>query len=287
MGPKQQQQPDKTQRQASGKQAAATRAAAGPAKVAVAAPRQVAAAAPRQVAAAAPRQVADATGAATAARTAAAPAPAAKKMRQTTITRRRAAAPPTPPAKYPALNELKNAYFDMGERVNQANESGKLAVRATRNAMSGMLTSPSFWTAAAAVTGKLGKWTNDERKAELRVRMCDAVTDALTRPAATDDYEQVAEQVYQAVASVDIWPWLELAQDAVDAVEYDEVVRALDEARRTVDAVNLNPAMVTKGFNLVNRFMSGSGLVTMNNGVINGISRLSMTLNRNASVNQR
>lgn len=175
----------------------------------------------------------------------------------------------------------------MAERVNRANKFGKLDVRAARNAISGVLTNPAFWTVAAAVTGQLGKWTNDERKAELRVRMCDMATDALTRPTATGDYERVAEKVYQTVASLDVTPYMELARDAIDAVEHDEMVVALEDARRMVDAIDLDPAMVTKMFGFVNRFMGKTGLVTMNSGVTNGITKLGMILNRNASVNKR
>lgn len=205
--------------------------------------------------------------------------PTTQRLKRTT-TKREIIRPPPPP-KYPAIAQLKNEFWDMAERVNHADPYGKLSTRAARNAMSGVLTSPAFWAAATALAGKLNETTRDPALADSYVRVCDGIAYTLTRPSVLQDYGRVVDQMYAAASGLDLSPYVVVMRDAIDAVEQNKVDDVLGRVDQAVQAVQLDPAAITRAFDAAKKCMDKTPTVTMNSGVSNGITKLSMLLNRN------
>lgn len=183
------------------------------------------------------------------------------------------------PIEYPFLDTVKEMYWSASEEINKTNESGKLGTRAARNTTKNILASKEFWSMLETLVSKRTKATTDKVRADARVKVCNALTEALTSPMMTDEFGQLAVSVYDAVVQLQSKELEQSLQVVYDIVNEKQIMEFIDMVEQLITRVNLNPAKVTKCFGKFKDALNIGGMANMSDGMNRKIMRMGSTLN--------
>ncbi|CAI6343900.1 unnamed protein product [Macrosiphum euphorbiae] len=187
---------------------------------------------------------------------------------------------PSPPAKYPHLSAVKGMFWNAFENINRANEYGKLNCRAARNMLSNVLINKLFWTSVIGALKRRVKVTNDSKRAVGHIRMCNALTTAITSPNAMQGFQDVANEVYGTVSRIQSDVGKDALRLVTEMVKGGEVNRGLDTITSIVNKINFNPRMLVKGFAMLRKTLNLGGAMQMGGGLTRGIMSLTSKFNK-------
>ncbi|KAL4132597.1 hypothetical protein QTP88_009721 [Uroleucon formosanum] len=199
-----------------------------------------------------------------------------------TATRKQTMAPPPPPPppKYPHLTAVKDMFWNTLEDINRANMYGKLNVRSARNTLSNVLSNKPFWLSVAGILKRKVKITNDSKRADSNIRVCNALTTAITSPNAMQAFQDMANEVYGIVSRFQSDVSTEALRLVTEMVNSGEVNRLLDTITNIIIKIKLNPRMLVKGFAMFQKTLNLGGSINMGGGLAKGIMSLTSKFNK-------
>lgn len=186
---------------------------------------------------------------------------------------------PPPPPKYPYLAAVKNKMWSMLEDINR-NSVGKLTIRAIRNAMGNVLADDLFWSSATAAVRRRVKITNDSERADKKIQTCNAITSIATSPNTMEGFKEVVNEVYDMVSRMHSNVGVEALELATEMVNNGRVTNGLDTITDVVTNINLNPDMLIKGFNMLNKPLNLNSAINMNGGMAKGLMAITSRFNK-------
>lgn len=198
---------------------------------------------------------------------------AAKKNDSTTTKRREVTVP-----KYPALDQLQRKFWKAFEEVNAASPGAKLAVRSVRNLVSNVLADQLFWEILVYTVRKKAKESNDEIKADNRIRWCNHLTRAFTSPTMSNGFLAMVDDLYDTAVNIDSGPVTKVLGVANDEINNGEVVNFLDITKEVVDVLKLDPNLAHHVFNALKDMIDIGGSVKINDFLAKNIAKVSKSI---------
>lgn len=186
--------------------------------------------------------------------------------------------PPPPPPKYPNLTAVKDMFWDTWEDINRTSVNGKLNTRAVRNSVGDVLANGEFWWSLVSAVKRRVKVTNDQRKADNRIQICNALTSAITSPMAVDGFEKLANEVYDTVTRTHSKVGTDGLRLVTEMVNGGEVTKGLDAITNIVNNVNLDPEMLVKGFESLRKTLNLGGSMDIGGGLAKSLMSISSKL---------
>lgn len=188
--------------------------------------------------------------------------------------------PPPPPAKYPHLAAVKDMFWNTLEDINRANMYGKLNARSARNTLSNVLSNEPFWLSVVGILKRKVKITNDSKRADSKIRVCNALTTAITSPNAMQGFQDVANEVYGTVSRFQSDVSTDALRLVTEMVNSGEVNRLLDTITNIITKIKLSPRMLVKGFAMFQKTLNLGGSINMGGGLAKGIMSLTSKFNK-------
>jgi len=189
-------------------------------------------------------------------------------------------AAPKPPAKYPHLAAVKDMFWNTLEDINQASEYGKLNMRAARNMLSNVLSNEMFWSSVVGALRRRVKMTNDGKRADKHIRICNALTTAVTNPNAMQGFQEVANEVYGTVSRIQSDVGADALELVTKMVNGGEVNSFLDTITSIVNKIDFNPSKLVKGFAMLRKTLNLGGAMNMSGGMARGIMSITSKFNK-------
>lgn len=166
--------------------------------------------------------------------------------------------------KYPNLEKLNAKLWDKFEELNQSGPDARLVVRSTRNLIRNLFTNELFWETVRDVVKRHSKFTNNKEKADVKVRVCNLMTQAIMTPGASDGLKQLVVDAYSAASVVQTDDAVEALQSLVEIVKSGQVNSFLETANGLMEYVVLNPNMVKEMFVKLRKLMDSSSKMKLN-----------------------
>lgn len=183
-----------------------------------------------------------------------------------------------PEVKYPNLEKLNAKLWDKFEELNRSGPDGQLTVRGLRNLIRNLFTNGLFWETARDVVKRYSKFTNNKKKADVKVHVCNTAKKIIMMPGASDGLKKLAVDAYGAAAAVQTDEAVEALQSLAGVVEGGRVNSFLETANSLIDYVILNPDTVKELFAELRKLTDSGSKMKLNEASANRLINLSKTV---------
>jgi len=170
-------------------------------------------------------------------------------------------------------------FWNALEDINR-NEVGKLSTRALRNTLGNVLVDDLFWLSTSSAVRRRAKMTNDSRRANQKIRMCNALTSALTSSNAMPGFKDVVNEVYGTVSRIRSDIGTDALRLTTEMVNNGDVTNGLNVLTNFVTNIRLNPEMLNKAFNMFIKTLNLGGVINMSGGMAKSLMSITSKFNK-------
>lgn len=187
--------------------------------------------------------------------------------------------------KYPNLEKLNGKLWDKFEELNRSGPDSRMVVRGARNMISNFLTDELFWETVRDVVKRHSKFTNNKKKGDVKVRVCNMAKTAIMTPGASDGLKKLAVDAYGAATAAKTDDAVRALQSLVEIVESGRVNTFLETANGLMENVVLNPKTVKELFFELRKLMDSGSKMKLNETSANRLISLSNKIQGNFGAN--